>query len=606
MSDWSSLPDVARISAKEFGSHAAVARAVAAGGGGMTYAELWTAVRAGASSLRAAGLRDGDVVCLAAQPSPHWIAGLLAILEARLVAMVVTLAGGRVWMAPACRAAPLRGVVTDAVTGHEPIPSFALSELLRNGHETESWTRPSRDDTALLVLTSGSTADPRAVELTHANLLANLDAMLALRHAAPGDSFLSMLPPSHLFELMGGTLGPLACGARVVYPGALLPNRLVAALREERITYALAVPALLDALFREVRGAIQEAGFVEELPPGAGPEYSARVLAEMTEEHRTAVRDAVRATIGPSLHTLIVGGAALSPAWGELLAAVGVRLEVGYGLSEASPIVTLGVAGDVPRGSVGRPLPGVEVRAGDRGELLVRGPNVMRGYLGDPEATRVTLADGWLHTGDVGRVDAQGFVHVDGRIKEAMVSATGETVWPEEIEPCYASRVFAEWCVVPVPDDQGNDVPVLVARPADPQLPEDELTREWARLRAAAPARLRTASVVRMKDDLPRTATGKVKRRQLGQEQASALAQRRAMAEVVDQLRVLVGEVTKRDAASLAEDANLLEALTLDSLESLRVLAHVEKRFGVRFDDGEIHAIRTLRDLARAVERRRS
>jgi long-chain acyl-CoA synthetase len=379
-----------------------------------------------------------------------------------------------------------------------------------------SWTRPARGDTALCVLTSGSTADPRAVELTHGNVLANLEAMLAVRRAAPGDSFLSMLPPSHLFELMGGTLGPLACGARVVYPGAPLPNRLVAALREERITYALAVPALLDALFREVRGAIQEAGVVEEPPPGAGPEHAARVLAEMTEERRAAVRDAVRATIGPSLSTLIVGGAALSPAWGDVLAAVGVRLEVGYGLTEASPVVALGVAGDAPRGSVGRPLPGIEVRAGDGGELLVRGPNVMRGYLGDAEATAVTLADGWLRTGDVGRVDPQGFVFVDGRIKEAMVTATGETVWPDEIEPCYASPLFAEWCVVPVRGDDGNDEPTLVASAADPGLSDEDLDREWSRLRAALPARLRTSRVVRMRAALPRTATGKVRRRVVG------------------------------------------------------------------------------------------
>jgi long-chain acyl-CoA synthetase len=241
------------------------------------------------------------------------------------------------------------------------------------------------------------------------------------------------------------------------------------------------------------------------------------VLAEMTEERRSAVRDAVRATVGPSLRTLIVGGAALAPAWGDVLAAVGIRLEVGYGLTEASPIVSLGVAGEAPRGSVGRPLPGVEVRAGDGGELLVRGENVMRGYFCDDAATRAALADGWLRTGDVGRVDAQGFVYVDGRIKEAMVAATGETVMPEEMEPCYASPLFAEWCVVPMRGADGNDVPTLVVVAADPKLAEDDVGREWSRLRAAAPSRLRTAGVVRLHGPLPRTATGKVRRRVLGE-----------------------------------------------------------------------------------------
>jgi long-subunit acyl-CoA synthetase (AMP-forming)/acyl carrier protein len=603
MCEHASLTDVLRRSAETFGQHAAVARAAAAGGGGMTYAELWAAVERGAASLRAMGLVDGDAVLYAVPPSSDWIAGLLAILEARLVAVPERLS--RVTFQR------LKAAVYETSAEPQPLhpfPGYALEDLLRSQRDAAPWTRPARDDLALLVCTSGATSTswPRVVELTHGNLLANLESMLAVRRAAPGDAFLSMLPPSHLFELMGGTLGPLACGARIVYPGALLPNRLVAALREDRITYALAVPALLDALFREVRGAIEEAGVIEEAPPGAGPDHAASVLAEMTPERRAAVRDAVRATIGPSLRTLIVGGAALRPSWVEVLAAVGVRLEVGYGLTEASPIVTLGVADEVPRGSVGRPLPGVEVRVGADGELSVRGANVMRGYLDDPEATRVTLEDGWLRTGDVGRVDEQGFVFVTGRIKEAMVAATGETVYPEEIEPCYASPLFAEWCVMPVPDEDGNDVPYLLARPADPNLTQEELTREWSRLRAAAPARLRTAAVIRLNGELLRTATGKVRRRWLGEAHGRFLAKRRAMNELVTRLRGLVGEVTKRDAASLAEDADLVQALGLDSLESLRVLALVEKRFDVRFEDAEIHAIRTLGQLAEAVARRRA
>ena len=517
MSEYASLPDVARRSAERYGPHPALVRTAATGGGGLTYAELWAGAERGASFLRDQGLDHGDRVLLVGDPLPQWVGVLFAVLHAGLVAVPFSRSKDDPTIARFIEITGARAVVVGGGVTVGPLQFVPVAPCDVRPQSGAAHRPPIRDDLALLVFTSGSTANPRAVELTHGNLLANLEAMLALRHAAPGDSFLSMLPPSHLFELMGGTLGPLACGARVVYPGALLPNRLVAALREERITYALEVPALLDALFREVRGAIQDAGVVEEPPPGAGPEHAAQVLAEMTPERRAAVRDAVRATIGPSLHTLIVGGAALVPAWGEVLAAVGVRLEVGYGLTEASPIVSLGVAGEAPRGSVGRPLPGVDVRVGDGGELLVRGANVMRGYFRDEEATRAAFADGWLRTGDVGRVDAQGFVFVDGRIKEAMVAATGETIWPEEIEPLYASPLFAEWCVVPVRSADGNDVATLVACPADPNLPDTDLNREYARLRAAAPARLRVAGFVRMNGSLPRTATGKVRRRFFGE-----------------------------------------------------------------------------------------
>ena len=430
MTEYASLPDVARRSAQRYAAHPALVRAAKAGGGGLTYAELWTSVEAGARTLRASGLASGDRVLLASPPQPLWTSALLAILEAGLVAVPSPPGLDATRLADVAAFAGARVAIVDGTTQLPPLLTIPLTNLFVAPSSDAAWTRPVRSDTALLVFTSGSTSNPRAVELTHGNVLADLEAMLTLRHAAPGDSFLSMLPPSHMFELVGGTLGPLACGARVVYPGAILPNRVVAALRDERITYALAVPALLDALFREVRSGLEAAGAVTGAPAGAGPDYAAQQIANASSADRDALRDAVRAAIGPSLHTLIVGGAALAPAWGELLAAVGIRLEVGYGLTEASPIVTIGVAGESPRGSVGRPLPGVDIRIGDGDEILVRGANVMRGYYRDPAAARETLANGWLRTGDVGRIDAAGFLFIDGRIKEAMVSSTGETVYP--------------------------------------------------------------------------------------------------------------------------------------------------------------------------------
>lgn len=517
MSEYASLPDVARHSAERYGPRMAVARAARADGGGMTYAELWAGVERAAAYLRACGCTDGDRVLLVADPLPQWAGVLLGILHAGLVAVPLPRSTDSATIERIRVLTGARATARGASTLTGPLPLSGDGSLRPSSERPSPWRLPTRDDLALIVFTSGSTSNPRAVELTHGNLLANLESMLSVRRAGPGDAFLSMLPPSHLFEMMGGTLGPLACGARVVYPGALLPNRLVEALREERITHALAVPALLDLLFREVRGAIQAAGVVEEPPPGAGVEHAAEVLAEMTPERRAQVKDAVRATIGPSLRTLIVGGAASSPAWGDVLAGVGIRLEVGYGLTEASPIVSLGVAGETPRGSVGHPLPGVDVKSGDGGELLVRGANVMRGYFRDDEATRAALADGWLRTGDIGRVDEHGFVFVDGRIKEAMVTATGETVWPDEFESFYASSLFAEWCVVPVRGADGNDVPTLVVVIADANLTYDDVQREGARLRAAAPSRVRVANVVRLPVPLPRTATGKVRRRVLGE-----------------------------------------------------------------------------------------
>ncbi len=515
------LPDIARLGAAQFGDTPALTRAAAAGGGGLSYIELWTRVRGGAAALHAARLRPGEAVVLALTAQPAWAAALLAILEAGLVAVPLpstTRPDSLLALAKHVRA---RAVIAEgeaaAALGAAGLRVIPLAQLLGGAPGAGSSVRPDPGDRALLVPTSGSTGAPRVVELTHTNVLADIAALREVRGAAPGDAFLSMLPPTHLFELVCGTLGPLGCGARVVHPGTLLPNRLVAALREERITHALAVPALLSALLAEVWDAVA-CGTQDGRRPGTSemPALAHRLAAESTPAGLDRVRAAVRERIGPTFRKLIVGGAALDPSWGDLCGVVDVDLDVGYGLTEASPVVALGAARACPRDSVGRPLPGLEVRIARDGEILVRGPTVMRGYFRDTERSAAALADGWLRTGDRGRLDEDGHLFVTGRLKEAMVAATGETVHPEEAEPWYASPLFAEWCVVPVPAADGNDVATLVVV-AHPHTSETDLAAEWARLRAAAPSRVRVTRLVRAQRPLPRTETGKLRRRALGE-----------------------------------------------------------------------------------------
>jgi long-subunit acyl-CoA synthetase (AMP-forming) len=218
------------------------------------------------------------------------------------------------------------------------------------------------------------------------------------------------------------------------------------------------------------------------------------------------------------LQNITVGGAAGDPAWAAVLGLAGIDLDVGYGLTEAGPVVAMGRASESPAGSVGRPLPGVQVRVGTGGEILVRTASVMSGYAGDASATRDAFTDGWLRTGDNGRIDDAGFLYVTGRLKDAMVTAAGETIYPDEIEPYYASPLFAEFSIVPLPGPDGNDQPTLVVVPADDRVSDGDLHRTMASLRAAAPARLRIVGFIRRREPLPRSATGKIRRKVLASE----------------------------------------------------------------------------------------
>jgi long-chain acyl-CoA synthetase len=520
------IPDVVRRSAERYPDAPALAP-VPGLAGGWSYAQVRALLERGAGALRDLDLAAGQRVLLLAEPGAAWPVAFFSILEAGLVAVPLpaqTPPATAATVAAFCGArAAILGQRSSALAARNGLRCLPVEQLLQAkptpGRVGGAHGPGPVPELAVLAFTSGSTSQPRAVELTHANLLANLEALLCVRQAAPGDSFLSMLPPAHLFEAMVGLLGPLACGARVVYAASLLPHRVLAALRDEHITHALSVPALLEVLYEEVVNELVDAGVLDPSRRHQSPAETARRLRhEMAEPERTALRKSIRERIGTSFHTLVIGGAALDPAWAEITAALGLRLEVGYGLTEASPIVSLGLACHAPPGSAGRALPGVEVRVAADGEILVRGPNVMRGYFQDPDATAAALQDGWLHTGDHGHLDDEGFLFITGRLKEVLVTAAGETLYPEEVEPYYDSPLFAERCVAGLPGPQGNDLPTLFVVPASPDVGEPELRRAFEDLRAAAPARLRVPQMVRLAGPLPRTALGKIRRRSLAHE----------------------------------------------------------------------------------------
>jgi long-chain acyl-CoA synthetase len=505
----------------------------------LTYAELWHEVERGAAALRSMGLLSGDRVLLAVDSSPAWIVSFLAISHAGLVAVPVPHTTSATLVRLVALHAHIRVGIANRANGWLESAIMGLKFIAPADLGSSACSPGSADpgihagirhagskdpalQLAVLVFTSGSTTRPRAVALSHAALRANLRALQALRSPEPGETVLSTLPPSHAYELVAGQLAPLAAGARIVYAGALLPNRLIDTIRTQAVTRMMLVPALLDLLVRDVIDRITPVG-----PGGAaGSEFralTAQGLADlihaMSSAERDRLRDAIRAEIGHAFVVATLGGAASDPAWTAVLDAAGVKLDVGYGLTEAGPVVTMGRASDCPAGSVGRALPGVEIRIADDGEILVRSQSIMEGYAGDADATAAALVEGWLQTGDRGRLDADGFLFIQGRIKEAMVTSAGETIYPDEIEPAYGSPLFTDVAIVSMPDDRGNDVPTLVVVPASTPHAKhvDAIRAEVGRLRAAAPARLRVQRFV-LRSELPRSAAGKIRRRALADE----------------------------------------------------------------------------------------
>jgi acyl-CoA synthetase (AMP-forming)/AMP-acid ligase II len=275
---------------------------------------------------------------------------------------------------------------------------------------------------------------------------------------------------------------------------------------------------LFEALAHDVIDGLITSGIVDASCRNLLPRDLAARVRGLPPHAAARLRATVRERIGPAICNITLGGAASDPAWTDVLSTIGIDLDVGYGLTEGGPVVAMGRASASPAGSVGRPLPGVDVRIGADNEILVRTDAVMQGYAGDAAATAAAFGGAWLRTGDRGRMDGAGFLFITGRIKEAMVTSAGETVYPDEIEPYYRSPLFAELAVVPISGDDGNDLPTLVVVPSESVIDDAAMTRTVAALRAAAPPRLRISGFVCWRIPLPRSAAGKIRRRALADE----------------------------------------------------------------------------------------
>lgn len=315
------------------------------------------------------------------------------------------------------------------------------------------------DDLAAIVYTSGTTGRPKGVMLSHANIVANVKAIAQRIAASPDDIFLSFLPLSHTFERTGGYYYPIAAGACVAYARSV--PQLSDDLKHVRPTVLISVPRIYERIYALIMQHRASAGLVErallDLTFAVGGRrfdalqaHGAASLADRLAWPllKRFVADKVLAQLGGRLKVAVSGGAPIAEPVVRLFLALGLDILQGYGMTETSPVVSVNTIGDNDPRSVGHVLDGVEVRLGDNDELQVRGPSVMLGYWHKPEETRrVKDADGWLHTGDQARIE-NGRITITGRIKDILVTSTGEKIAPVDLETAILTDPLFEQALV--------------------------------------------------------------------------------------------------------------------------------------------------------------
>ncbi len=324
-----------------------------------------------------------------------------------------------------------------------------LDDVIERGREghaniVELASRWKPDDTACIIYTSGTGGLPKGVMLSHRNILANCaGARDRLEELGLDDEvFLSFLPLSHSYEHMAGQFFPMTIGAEIYYAEGA--DTLAANMAEARPTIMTAVPRLYETLHQRITLGVRKAGGAKErlfnlavelgsrryLDPG-GLSLKERLIDWALDN---LVRNNVKARFGGRLKALVSGGAPLNPEIGLFFTALGLRILQGYGQTETSPSVSVNRPGDVKLHTVGPPLKGVEVKIADDGEILVRGDLVMQGYWRNEEATRETIKDGWVHTGDIGLIDEDGHLQITDRKKDIIVNSGGDNLSPQRIE----------------------------------------------------------------------------------------------------------------------------------------------------------------------------
>ena len=380
-----------------------------------------------------------------------------------------------------------------------------------------------RSDTACIVYSSGTGGRPKGCMMTHENYVEQCVALTSIYPFWPGVRYLSILPTNHAIDFMVGFFGPFTCGAAVVHLRTLRPEYVRDAFPKYKITYVSLVPLVLKNLQKGLQARF------DALPPGKRKVFNAlvRINKALTKSQsrlgisRRLLKQ-VHEAFGGDLRTIIVGGAFTEPQTLQFFYDLGIPVANGYGLTEAGTAITVNDLRPFRADTVGKPLPGMEVRilnpADDGvGEVAVRSKTVMAGYLNEPELTAETIIDGWLMTGDLGRFDGAGHLRLAGRKKNMIVTEEGKNIYPEDIETVFESLPVKEFCVFAAnyiwpKRSMTAEKLVLVLHLEPGQQFGEELRRDINERNNRLLNYKRIHGVVLLDEDFPRTASLKIKR----------------------------------------------------------------------------------------------
>ncbi len=476
----------------------------------ISYAEFGESVDAFSKGLRALGIQKGDRVAILSENRPEWAISDFGILKAGAVnvPMFSTLTAAQVGYILKDSGSKIICVSTteqlekviairnevetleqimvyDSIESKPPEGVLEFDRICHRGKETDALEEigVNEDDIATIIYTSGTTGDPKGVMLTHANFLSNFKACKTLIDVDETDVLLSFLPLSHVFERLGGHYVPLFSGAKIAYAESTFT--VAQNMQEVSPTVMLSVPRLYETMHDRVLRAVQAGSSLKQKIFHWGVSVGSTVSSKIQQGEKPSallqlqqniadklVFAKLKAATGGQLRFFVSGGAALPQSIAEFFHAAGILILEGYGLTETSPVISMNYPKKWRFGTVGEPIPGIEVQIAEDGEILTRGPHVMKGYFNNEDATAEVIdGEGWFHTGDIGIIDDDGFIKITDRKKNIIVLSNGKNVAPQPIESQLVQSPFIDQIML-VGNERKNIAALIV--------PNFDALKSWA------------------------------------------------------------------------------------------------------------------------------
>ncbi len=380
------------------------------------------------------GIKQGDRIMLWGSNSPEWVIAYFGALKSGAAVVPFDVNRDPEFLSKVVQSTNPRFIIAGeaqrkTVPENNAVPIINIEGVSRVPEVVNYKTAldVSRSDIAEIVFTSGTTGNPKGVVLNHGNILSNVEAIQKVVEIKPDYKLLSILPLSHMFETTVGLLTPINSGAGITYIDTLQPSSILTAMQDERITCMAVVPEALKLFKKGIEQYVTKSGKEREF------NFMRRLSPKLPELLRRIMFKTVQEKMGGNFEFFVCGGARLDPLVADFWEDLGIKVLQGYGMTEASPVVSCDTMEERDHRYVGYPLPGVEVKITEDGEVLVKGANVMQGYFNNKAATERVLEGEWYHTGDLGSMD-EGKLKLVGRKGNMIVLSNGLNVYPEDIE----------------------------------------------------------------------------------------------------------------------------------------------------------------------------